>query len=66
MSLEPFKDYEWRDYDGRTYVEWGFEPIINFSNGASYSFDEYFTEDAFKDLIDALEDQEDTAEDMWD
>lgn len=66
LSLEPFKDYEWRGYDGRTYVEWGFEPIINFSNGASYSFDEYFTEDAFKDLIDALEDQEDTAEDMWD
>ena len=64
LSLEPFKDYEW-SYSGQTYVEWGVEPIINFANGASYSFDEYFTEDAFKDLIDAFEYQEDTAEDMW-
>ena len=65
LSLEPFKDYEWST-GGQTYVEWGAEPIINFANGASYSFEEYFTEDAFKDLIDAFEDQEDTAEDMWD
>ena len=65
VTLEPFKDYEWSN-NGRTETYWDAEPIIIFPNGASYSFDEYFTEDAFKDLIDAIEDQGDTAEDMWD
>ncbi len=66
MSIEPLSDnyYDWMTNSYNT--KWEMEPTINFHNGTSYSFEEYFNEDAFKKLIDAIEDQGDNAEDMWD
>ena len=41
-------------------------PVLKFADGTSYSFENYFTRKNFKDLVDALEEQEDKAEDIWD
>lgn len=60
MTLTPFFEDSWYS------SWWDAECTINFPDGTSYSFDEYFNEDDFKDLIDAIEDQGDDAEDMWD
>ena len=65
MSLEPMPD-RWTDWNNTIHTEWEMEPTINFPDGTSYSFEKYFTEDDFKKLIDAVEDQSDKAEDMWD
>ncbi|MBQ6188580.1 MAG: hypothetical protein IJK45_00200 [Bacteroidaceae bacterium] len=65
MGLEAIPD-RWTDWEGHTYTEWYAEPTLYFPDGSSYSFEEYFNEDDFKDLIDAVEEQGEIAEDMWD
>lgn len=40
------------------------EPILLFPDGSKYAFENYFTETAFGDLIDAIEELADDFEDM--
>ena len=49
-----------RDDDDDYYVE----PILLFPDGSKYAFESYFTETAFGDLIDAIEELADDFEDM--
>ena len=65
LSLTPIAD-RYTSWDGTTHTEWEAEATINFPDGTSYSIESYFSEDDFKDLIDAIEKQSDDAEDMWD
>lgn len=41
------------EYDG--FIDYDFEPILVFPDGSKFAFDEYFTEKAFGDLIEAAE-----------
>lgn len=41
------------EYDGYTY--YGIEPILVFPDGSKFAFEEYFTEKAFGDLFDAID-----------
>jgi len=70
MSLEPFEEKEYWSSIGGSSGEydsyWDCEPVLKFADGTSYSFEIYFTRKNFKDLVDALEEQEDKAEDIWD
>ena len=68
MTLEPFEEKEYWGISGigSTYSYWDCEPVLNFADGTTYSFEKYFTEKNFKDLVDAFEEQSDKAEDIWD
>ena len=51
VKLEPFCDTDWG------YNEWYTEPVIYFADGTSYStFEAFFNETDFRDLIEAFED----------
>ena len=52
----PFED-RWDNYS-----EWYCEPGLKFPDGSTYTFENFFTEDDFKDLIDAFERLEDDFE----
>lgn len=41
------------------------EPILLFPDGSKYAFEDYFTEQAFGDLLDKLEEIADEVEDRW-
>ena len=51
------------DYYDETYYE--VEPILLFPDGSKYAFEDYFTERAFGDLLDKLEEIADELDERW-
>lgn len=51
IVLNPYKDYEY-DYSGHRYDYWRYETCVKFSDGTMYSYDQYFDEETFSDVID--------------
>lgn len=73
LRLEAFEDADesWvYDENGGHLIEsnpyWDFEPVIEFSNGQTYSIDEFFNEDDFRSLVDLIEEIGDDYEDELD
>ena len=73
VRLEPFEDEDdewWYGNDGeyghKTYTYWDMEPVIEFSNGQTYSMDEFFNEDDFKSFVELIEEIGDDYEDELD
>lgn len=48
------------------YEYWDYEPCVVFDDGTKYSFEEYFDEDTYKDVIDQFEDLIDDFVEMFD
>ena len=65
------KDDNWEYYwDGNSWVEYEYnyyyeEPILLFPDGSKYAFDAYFTERAFRNLIDTIETLGEEFEDVF-
>lgn len=49
VRLEPFKKHSYSEY-------WSYRPLMEFSDGTSYTFDEYFDEVAFKSVVNLAKD----------
>jgi hypothetical protein len=58
MQVDTYHGY----YDENYYTP---EPILLFPDGSKYAFEDYFTEQAFGDLLDKLEEIADEVEDRW-
>ncbi len=57
----------WSYGTGRTYEEWGIQPVIVFeADGTSFAFEDYFNEDKFADTNNQLETLWDKYEAYWD
>ena len=40
---------------GYEYGEWSTQPVLNFEDGTTYTFEQYFTQTRFRSLIAAFE-----------
>lgn len=59
-ATEPTGKFTWRlnkySYNwGYTYTYWEAEPLVSFSDGTTYSFEQYFSEDNFEDVVEMYE-----------
>ena len=56
------ENWDWIEYE---YTYYDVEPIILFPDGSKYAFETYFTERAFRNLIDTAEELAETFEDIF-
>lgn len=69
MQVTKYKDWDYY-WDGDSYVEYEYnwydiEPILLFPDGSKYAFESYFTEHAFRNLIDTIETLAEDFEDIF-
>ncbi len=62
LLLGAFED---GDYYGSGAKYWSYQPVIKFSDGSSYGFDQYFTKQAFRSIFDEATDLIDSFKRMF-
>ncbi len=67
LKMQPVLEDSWETFNGRTYEEWGVQPVIVFgADGTSFAFEDYFNQDKFASTDSQLESLLDKYEEYWD